>query len=44
MQDAHNAEDVGAVSARVYEDALHLAKILQDGENVGPESYLVIGS
>ena len=38
--DVRKNDTVGTPSARVYEDALHLAKALEDGADIGREGRL----
>jgi hypothetical protein len=38
--DVRKDDDVGAPSARVYKDSLHIAKALEDGADVGLEVRL----
>jgi hypothetical protein len=38
--DVRNNDNVGTPSARVYEDALHLAKALEDGADIGLEGRI----
>ena len=38
--DVRKDDDVGAPSARVYKDSLHIAQALEDGADVGLEARL----